>query len=97
MHKILTKCWCAYVLTERFSQDCLEEYFGHQRQCGKRADNPDGVQFGYDDRTLQIQRNDGLVSCGNVGSCQQGGQACWAAVRDEPLPKKKKVSKKTVL
>ena len=95
--KFLLNAGVPYVLTERFSQDYLEEYFGHQRQCGKRADNPDAVQFGYNDRTLQIQRNAGLVSRGNVGSRRQEGQARWATVRDEPLPKKKKVSKKTVL
>ena len=60
-------------------------------------DNPDAVQFGYNDRTLQIQRNAGLVSRGNVGSRRQEGQARWATARDEPLPKKRKVSKKTVL
>ena len=86
-----------YVLTERFSQDCLEECFGHQRQCMKRADKLVAVQFDYNDRTLQIQRNAGLGSRGNVGSRRQEGQARWATVRDEPLPKKKKVHKKTVL
>ena len=95
--KFLLSAGVPYVLTERFSQDYLEEYFGHQRQCRKRADNPDAVQFGYNDRTPQIQRNAGLVSRGNVGSSRQESQARWATVRDEPLPKKKKVSKKTVL
>lgn len=30
-----------YVLTERFCQDTLEEYFGNQRKLGRRSDNPD--------------------------------------------------------
>ena len=29
-----------YVLTERFMQDVLEDYFGHQRARGGRYDNP---------------------------------------------------------
>ena len=68
--KFFVEEWSAiYVLTERHMQDCLEEYFGHQRQCRQRSDNPDEVQFGYNDHTLQIQRNAaGLVSQGNVGS-----------------------------
>jgi hypothetical protein len=79
-----------YVLTERFMQDCLEEYFGHQRQRGRRSDNPDAVQFGYNDRILQVQRNAGLVSRGNVGARRKEGESRWATIRDEPLLKKKK-------
>ena len=30
-----------FVLTERFCQDALEEYFGTQRKLTKRRDNPD--------------------------------------------------------
>ena len=74
-------------------QDCLEEYFGHQRQCGQRSGNPDAVQFGYNDRILQIQRNAGLVSQGNVGSRRKVGESRWATIREEPLPKRKKQSK----
>ena len=31
---------CSYVLTERFCQDPLENYFGRQRAMGCRKDNP---------------------------------------------------------
>ena len=34
-----------YVLTERFMQDVLEDYFGHQRAKGGRADNPTAQQW----------------------------------------------------
>lgn len=30
-----------FVLTERFCQDSLEDYFGHQCKLGRRNDNPD--------------------------------------------------------
>ena len=29
-----------FVLTERFCQDPVEEYFGNQRKLGRRSDNP---------------------------------------------------------
>ena len=48
------------VLTERFCQDPVEEYFGNQRNLGRRCDNPDMAQFGYNNNTIRIQRN---VSC----------------------------------
>ena len=34
-----------FVLTERFCQDEIEEYFGSQRQLGRRSDNPDLQMF----------------------------------------------------
>ena len=38
-----------YVLTERFSQDLLENYFGRQRSFGGRKNNPKIRDFGYND------------------------------------------------
>ena len=54
-----------FVLTERFCQDPLEEYFGKQRQLGRRSDNPDIHQFGYNSNTIRIVRS---ISCqsGNI-------------------------------
>ena len=36
-----------FVLTEKFNQDVLEEYFGRHRALGRRNDNPTIYQFGY--------------------------------------------------
>ena len=36
-----------YVLTERFYQDPLENWFGRQRSSGSRKDNPGRVDFEY--------------------------------------------------
>ena len=36
----------SFVLTERFNQDVLEEYFGRHRSIGRRNDNPDLYNFG---------------------------------------------------
>ena len=57
-----------YVLSERFMQDVLEDYFGHQRaRGGGRSDNPTAQQFGYNDLTITTQRDIAPVSRGNVG------------------------------
>ena len=42
-----------YVLSERFSQDPLENYFGRQRSMGSRRDNPNARVFGYQDNTIR--------------------------------------------
>ena len=37
-----------FVLTEKFNQDVVEEYFGRQRRSmGRRNENPNLFQFGY--------------------------------------------------
>ena len=55
--KFLLQEGMEYVLTEQFSQDALEEYFGNQRKIGRRSENPDAKEFGYNDNTIRIQRN----------------------------------------
>ena len=58
-----------YVLTERFCQDVIEEYFGRQRALGRRNDNPTLRNFGYNDNTLRIQRANTAVM-GNTRGAQ---------------------------
>ena len=45
-----------YVLTERFCQDPLENYFGRQRSMGHRKDNPSLRDFGYNDNTIRTAK-----------------------------------------
>ena len=45
-----------YVLTERFCQDPLENYFGHQRSMGCRKENPSLYDVGYNDNTIRNQK-----------------------------------------
>ena len=45
-----------YVLTERFCQDPLENYFGRQRSMGHRKDNPSLCDFDYNDNTIRTQK-----------------------------------------
>ncbi|XP_065654860.1 uncharacterized protein LOC136081473 [Hydra vulgaris] len=45
-----------YVLTERFCQDPIENYFGRQRSLGSRKDNPSVNDFGYNDNMIRNQK-----------------------------------------
>jgi hypothetical protein len=77
-----------YVLSERFMQDVLEDYFGHQRSQGRRSDNPTAYQFGYNDLTIAAQRDIAPVIRGNFGG--RYGKEKWYQVSDEPVNKRKK-------
>ena len=43
----------SYVLTERFCQDPLENYFGKKRSSGAYKNNPALYDFGYNDNTIR--------------------------------------------
>lgn len=75
------------VLSERFCQDPVEEYFGNQRKLGRRSDNPDIAQFGYNDNTIRIQK---YVSCtsGNTRG-RYDSKRSWEEINDDPVPKRK--------
>lgn len=77
-----------FVLTERFCQDPLEEYFGNQRKLGRRSDNPDIRSFGYNANTIRIQRT---VSCqsGNTRG-RKDKRRSWEQITDSKLPCRKK-------
>ena len=81
-----------YVLTERFCQDSVEEYFGNQRKFGRRSDNPDIRAFGYNNNTIRVQR---AVSCqaGNTRGRKDRDKA-WVNVSNDPVPKKKSKKEK---
>ena len=71
-------------------QDVLEDYFGHQRAKGGRADNPSSraYEFGYNDLTIAAQRDIAPVVRGNVGGRFEKKK--WYTVSDEPVEKRKK-------
>ena len=87
--KFLKAEGCKFVLTERFSQDCLEEYFGRQRQLGRRSDNPDVVQFGYNDNAIRVVRSTAPMT-GNTKGIYKGRQKSWFSSDDTKLAKRKK-------
>ena len=79
-----------FVLTERFCQDDVEEYFGYQRAQGRRSDNPSAAEFGYNDLRISTLRDVAPQSIeGNVSGRHSGKKSKWFSVSDEPLPKKK--------
>ena len=41
-------------LTERFCHDPVEEFFGKQRQLGRRSDNPGIYQFGCNSNAIRV-------------------------------------------
>eukprot|EP00794_Sanderia_malayensis_P013602 gene13602-15013_t len=79
-----------FVLTERFCQDTIEEYFGNQRKLGRRSDNPDIRMFGYNNSTIRIQRT---VSCqsGNTRGRKDKRRA-WEQVTDDPVSRQRKMN-----
>ena len=60
--KYLLGIGMSFVLTKRFNQDVLEEYFGRHRSIGRRNDNPDLYNFGYNANTIRMQRWIALVT-----------------------------------
>ena len=86
--KFLLQGGMDYLLTERFRQDPVEEFFGKQRQLGRRSDNPDINQFGYNSNTI---RTDMSISCqsGNT-SGRKDRKRSWVHVTDDKLPCQKK-------
>ena len=59
----------SYVLNERFCQDYLENYFGRQQAIGRRRDNPNVRDVGYNDNTIKsqysVRTKAGNVRCDN--------------------------------
>lgn len=86
--KYLLNSGVPFVLTERFNQDILEEYFGRQRSLGRRNDNPTVQQFGYQGNTIRMQRSH-HKSTGNTSGRSSKKQNSWAEVDNEPLAKRK--------
>ena len=77
---------CDYVLTERFCQDPLENYFGRQRSMGARKDNPSVRDVGYNDNTIRNQKIFRPIQASNVGGADKG----MIELSDEPFPFRKK-------
>ena len=60
-----------YVLTEKFTQDLMELYFGLQRACGFTNNNPTLQQFGYNDNAIRAR---GALAKVQVEGNTKGGQ-----------------------
>ena len=82
--KFLLQNGIPYILSERFCQDDLENYFGRQRAIGRRRDNPSVRDVGYNDNTIKSQYSVHPIA-GNV----QGRAGKWNDISNEPITKKK--------
>ncbi len=80
---------CRFVLNERFSQDCLEEYFGRQIPPGRRSDNLDVIQFGYNEHIIRVVRSTAPMT-GNTKEIYKGRPKSWFSSDDTMLAKRKK-------
>lgn len=74
--KFLLEHGSEYVLSERFTQDVLKDYFEHQRSQGQLADNPSASEFGDNDLTIAAQRDIAPVVRGSVGGRYEKKVVC---------------------
>ena len=81
----------SYVLTERFCQDPLENYFGKQRSSGARKDNPSLYDFGYNDNTIRNQKVFKPIATGNVRD-----EHISFEINTEPVPCRKKYKQRNL-
>ena len=72
------------ILSERFCQDGLENYFGRQRAIGSRRVNPSMKDVGHNDNTIKPQYSVRPIA-GNV----RGGEK-WNIIDNTSLPKRRK-------
>ena len=73
------------ILSERFCQDDLENYFRKQHAIGRRSDNPTVNDFGYNDNTVKNQ-----FSIRPIGGNVQGPAEKFNETCNEPLSKRRK-------
>ena len=85
--KFLLNKGLPYVLTERFCQDPAEEYFSAQSQHGRRNENPDLYEFGYNANSIRIQ-SEVSHSSGNVRG-KYDSKRSWESISNDPIAKRK--------
>ena len=83
--KFLLQQGIPYILSERFCQDDLENYFGKQQAIGRRSDNPTVHYFIYTDNTVT---NQFLIR--PIGGNVQGTAEKFNEICNEPFPKRRK-------
>ena len=84
--KFLLEHGVKYILSERFCQDDVENYFGRQRAIGSRRDNPTVRDVGYNDNTIKSQ----YVVRSVVGNVRKQSHN-FNEIKEDPVPKRKRV------
>ena len=78
-----------YLLSEKFNQDPLEEYFSKQRGAGGSSDNPTAGQVGHTMLALQVASS--CVQASKRGNCRltDRQEDKGPLLDDTPLPRRK--------
>ena len=84
-----------FILSERFTQDPLESFFGHQRQRGGGRDNPTAQQFMQDTQSIRVQHSCKPLAGSNVRTSKHHMEV--DANLDMPIPKRRRLASKKVL
>lgn len=90
-----------FLLSERFSQDPLENYFGQQRARGGRSDNPTIQHSLHNASALRVQKSMALDPI--RGNCHRkrrlfkdkDQEAIVAEAGSKPLPKRSRIKSKS--
>ena len=89
--ELLAMPGCKLVLTEKFCQDPLKEFFGKQRGAGGRCENPTVQQFLHNTTSLRVQRSISLNPIyGNCRSRKAKRSLQSVSEVSEPLSKRKR-------
>ena len=80
-----------FLLSERFCQDPVEEFFGHQRSRGGRNDNPTVKQFLENTVSLRTQKSAALAPM--RGNCRKRPSERVIEVDEMPLKKRARQKK----
>ena len=83
--KFLLENGVKYVLSGKFCQDDLENYFDGQRAIGRRKDNPSVRDAGYNDNTIKSQ-----FSVRHIAGNVQGTVGKFQYIDNTPLLKRTK-------
>ena len=75
-----------FLLSERFTQDPVESFFGQQRQRGGGSENPTVHHFTYNTSSLRVQKSTAPFATSNVRGSKHHQDT--DVVDDTPLPKR---------
>ena len=79
-----------FLLSERFTQDPLESFFGQQRARGGSSDNPNSRTFSYNAQAIRVQRT---MTIGHGGNVQKQKRPLIDDVEDLSRPLRKRPRK----
>ena len=80
----------SFLLSEKFNQDPLEQYFGKQRGAGGSSENPTISQFAHNMQALYVASTSAKASRrGNCRRPQDSDKDEAALVDSTPLPRRK--------